>query len=123
MRRPPSTRPATTANRCAHPTVAQASARRWTEIDLGWLASSETLLPPRADGSPERRVPVLVIEEVKGWRSTKFFTFYPALAPFLDIPSTHIAGASVAMPGGPLPPPPPPLPAPYMCAPLRFQAA
>ena len=73
--------------------LAVRSARRWTEIDLGWLVSSETLLPPREDGTPQRRVPVLVIEEVRGWASTKHFTFYPALGPFLDIPPTHIAGA------------------------------
>ena len=79
-------------------TLAVRSARRWTEIDLGWLVSSETLLPPREDGTPERRVPVLVIEEVGGWSSTRYFTFYPALGPFLDIPPTHIAGALHAAP-------------------------
>jgi hypothetical protein len=66
--------------------------RRWTEIDLGWLVSSETLLPPRADGSPQRRVPVIVMEELPRWQEDDFFTFYPALAAFLDIPPGLVAG-------------------------------
>ena len=65
---------------------------RWTEIDLGWLVSSETLLPLRADGSPQRRVPVIVMEELPSWQEKEFFTFYPALAAFLDIPPGLVAG-------------------------------
>ena len=76
---------------CLH---AHRPVRRWTEIDLGWLVSSETLLPPRADGSPQRRVPVIVMEELPRWQEEDFFTFYPALAAFLDIPPGLVAGGS-----------------------------
>lgn len=74
---------------------------RWTEIDLGWLVSSETLLPPQPDGTPQRRVPVLVMDEVSGWQMEQYFTFYPALAAFLDIPPGLVAGARRTVPPRP----------------------
>lgn len=76
-------------------------AHRWTEIDVARVIVASEDLPKCADGSTPHRVPLFVYKHVPGWRKNKYYTEYPAVAPFVDLARGWVPGSPARTPAEP----------------------